>query len=714
MTDFPYALDLNLVGRYGALPASRMQPSLDRVITVPFEFDIEPNSLGQIKVGVFAHIFYPELTKEIAAHLGNIPVPFDLFVSTDSEAKREDIKRQLKDFGAPNATVTVFPNRGRDIAPFIVGFAEHVRAYDVVCHVHSKQSKHDDILSGWREYLLHQLLGTKMIVSSILFALSSGSVDFLFPDHYGPVVQSLNFGHNFDLMKDLLERCGISFSKDILLEFPSGSMFWARPATLEPLLALGLGFEDFPSESGQIDGTLAHAIERSLVYVTEISGGRWAKVIRHADSAEPDRLIAVVAPADLPVAITRATRRLLGNRLSANLEPRLVPELPAVGFRGESSNRPRFTLLIPTLKPDKIFGGVTSALRLFNQIVEKLPSNVDKRIVSVSDDVDVDCLGVVPDYVRVSLGAEYTEIPRALVDASGILADQLPVRRREVFLATAWWTAHWGFEIHDFQKTLHGSAPPLYYLIQDHEPDFYGWSSRFALAQATYQRGDETVAIINSEELSNYMAQHYDFRKSYHIPYEVNQNLRHSFSVTPKESIILIYARPNTSRNCYSTLANALCLWQQSNPVTARNWRIFAAGEFVEPWLYDHISNLENLGKLSLQEYAKVLCRASIGISLMVSPHPSYPPLEMAEAGAIAITNNYDHKHAEKRSPQIVTLTTLTDLALSKAIERATIDAQAILGKPSIFEKILPIDCTVPIFNASALAIDVIKDTQCY
>ena len=57
-------------------------------------------------------------------------------------------------------------------------------------------------------------------------------------------------------------------------------------------------------------------------------------------------------------------------------------------------------------------------------------------------------------------------------------------------------------------------------------------------------------------------------------------------------------------------------------------------------------------GKASLDEYADHLNRAAVGVSLMVSPHPSYPPLEMAEAGVLAITNNYGSKDLSRRLPR--------------------------------------------------------------
>ena len=460
MSRLPYDISLDLVGAYGALPASRPRRSNDRVIAVPFEFTIEPQQLAEIRIAVFAHIFYPELSAEIANALVKIPIRFDLFVSTDSEEKKAEIDRQLQFFGPGRCVIRVFPNRGRDIAPFLVGFRDEIGRYDVVGHFHSKKSRHNDILFGWREYSFRQLLGSPAVVSSVLYALQSGHVDFIFPDHFGPVIQSLNYGFDYELMKGLLARSGVSFSKDALLEFPSGSMFWARSKVLAPLLELNLQFQDFPDEQGQIDGTLAHAIERSFLYLVEHAGGRWAKIVQPDDCADKDRLIPVCSSHDIGVVVTRASRRLLGNRVSTNLESRSNPEIPAVGFRGEKSLRPRFTLLIPTLKPEKIFGGVASALRLFTQVAANLPGTVDARIVSVTDNVDIDCLTAVDGYTLVSLAAENTELPRTIVDASGMRAEQFPIREKEVFLATAWWTAHWGFEMRNMQKSLYGQARP--------------------------------------------------------------------------------------------------------------------------------------------------------------------------------------------------------------------------------------------------------------
>ena len=68
------------------------------------------------------------------------------------------------------------------------------------------------------------------------------------------------------------------------------------------------------------------------------------------------------------------------------------------------------------------------------------------------------------------------------------------------------------------------------------------------------------------------------------------------------------------------------------------------AGEYFDPARISFLKNARVAGKMSLDDYADILNRSAIGVSLMISPHPSYPPLEMANAGCLTITNGYEGK----------------------------------------------------------------------
>ena len=59
-------------------------------------------------------------------------------------------------------------------------------------------------------------------------------------------------------------------------------MFWARVKALQPLLDLGLKQSHFPPETGQVDGTLAHAIERMIGVTSAATGHKILPVAGHS------------------------------------------------------------------------------------------------------------------------------------------------------------------------------------------------------------------------------------------------------------------------------------------------------------------------------------------------------------------------------------------------------------------------------------------------
>ena len=72
------------------------------------------------------------------------------------------------------------------------------------------------------------------------------------------------------------------------------------------------------------------------------------------------------------------------------------------------------------------------------------------------------------------------------------------------------------------------------------------------------------------------------------------------------------------------------------------------------------------VGKLTLQEYAKTLEESYAGISLMASPHPSYPPLEMSVFGVKVITNTFANKDLKDFNSNIVSLNNIVPAILQK------------------------------------------------
>jgi GT2 family glycosyltransferase len=231
------------------------------------------------KLAIICHLFYESMAPEFQRYFASIPFPFDLFISTDTAAKKAAIEGFFENWKLGNFEVRVTENRGRDIAPKLVLFRDVYDVYEYVLHVHSKASDHASELANWRGFLLENLLGTPEIVNSVFTAFAQRpDLGIISSQHFEPMRQWVNWGGNFDAANDLASRMGIVLLPDSVLDFPSGSMFWARSSALRPLLDLNLTTEDFDAEEDQIDGTLAHSIERLYYYVCERAGYVWIKI----------------------------------------------------------------------------------------------------------------------------------------------------------------------------------------------------------------------------------------------------------------------------------------------------------------------------------------------------------------------------------------------------------------------------------------------------
>src|SRR5438105_17889 len=76
----------------------------------------------------------------------------------------------------------------------------------------------------------------------------------------------------------LSKKLGVPFVFEGYFDYPLGCMFWARPGALKQLLDGRILLDDYPEETGQTDGTLAHAVERSIYFVVGSNGFKWIEI----------------------------------------------------------------------------------------------------------------------------------------------------------------------------------------------------------------------------------------------------------------------------------------------------------------------------------------------------------------------------------------------------------------------------------------------------
>lgn len=221
------------------------------------------------KICVHLHLFHVDMLDYYTQYLKNIGYAFTLLVSVcdkDELAIKEKLSIDLPN--TDNVIVRNVPNRGRDVASWVVYFAEEIKKHEIFCHIHSKKSDYNAEYSGWRQFLIHNIMGSKSVVEQIISLLvGNENIGLIMPPYFSALPNQPKWGGNYQRTYQLLKSLGYaihSISENQCPDFPAGSFFWCKVSTIKPLLSCGISYDDFEEEAGQLDNTLGHAIERVL------------------------------------------------------------------------------------------------------------------------------------------------------------------------------------------------------------------------------------------------------------------------------------------------------------------------------------------------------------------------------------------------------------------------------------------------------------------
>ena len=224
------------------------------------------NSGADIRIALHIHAHYVDLLPDILGRLATNRQRPDLFISVSSEEARLIAESHVRAYEGRTVRIETVPNRGRDIGPFFTAFFDSIKdAYDLVGHVHTKKSvdlKDGNVGKRWFQFLMTNLLGNESIrmMDIIVQRMQRDpSIGMVFPDD--PHISGMEANRRF--AESMGEKIGIEHIPEHFL-YPMGTMFWARPAALQPLGDLKLTWDDYPPEPLPYDGSMLHAMERLI------------------------------------------------------------------------------------------------------------------------------------------------------------------------------------------------------------------------------------------------------------------------------------------------------------------------------------------------------------------------------------------------------------------------------------------------------------------
>lgn len=325
---------------------------------------------------------------------------------------------------------------------------------------------------------------------------------------------------------------------------------------------------------------------------------------------------------DPSVDATAAIRNRFGN-----LQPMRVFRVP-----GE---RHRVTMVTDSISEGSLFGGVGTAIVLAAAIARHIGASL--RVVTRLEPANTANFASVMATLRAPL-PEDVEFAYAPVDGTA----EIEIADSELFLTTSWWTTC-------SVRKIAGSSQ-IIYLLQEDERMFYpNGDDRLRCQETLADSGIRFIVntqmlfehlVEGPEPLTNLSAQGVWFEPAFPAieapeTQPVSRSVKRNF---------FFYARPNNFRNLYWYGLEAIVECIEDGILDPHEWNFHFAGRDlyeielpcgVRPTLHQN---------LAWSDYVALTRVIDVGLSLMATPHPSYPPLDLAAAGAIVVTNRYGQK----------------------------------------------------------------------
>jgi hypothetical protein len=293
---------------------------------------------------------------------------------------------------------------------------------------------------------------------------------------------------------------------------------------------------------------------------------------------------------------------------------------------------PRVTVVTDSINAGSLYGGVGTALVLAALLARRLGAGL--RLVTRTEPPDAANIGAVLGVH----GIPWDGNVDLLHAPPGPDARDVPVGPRDVFLTTSWWTT-WA--------TRRGVSPArIAYLLQEDERGFYPLGDDHLRCTETLT-DPALLYVVNAGLLLDHLraeglapgavAFEPAFPLAAYHPEARDEDAPRRF---------FFYARPHNPRNLYWRGLEALGAAIEEGVLDPASWTVHLVGHGAQDLVLPRGVRPELVHGLPWADYAGLVRRMDLGLSLMDTPHPSYPPLDLAACGAVVVTNRFGGKAA--------------------------------------------------------------------
>lgn len=348
-----------------------------------------------------------------------------------------------------------------------------------------------------------------------------------------------------------------------------------------------------------------------------------------------------------------------GEAVSADLVlkykfPAVAP-LPVYSAPGPAK---RLNLVTDSINKGSLFGGVGTAMILSALIARKTGARL--RIITRTQVPSEAGFAQVLECndIRFDDNVEFVHIP------VGDESAQLDVCDGDTFLTTSWWST----------ASVLGSISPskVDYLLQEDERMFYPYGDEWLRCNEILSRQDIRF-YVNTKLLYDHLLEsglpHLRTRGKWFEPAFPEKMFHQEPEARKAEKRrLFFYARPNNERNLFYRGLEVLDNAVSKNIIDSDRWEIVWVGKDApDVKLAGHLSPTV-MTTMGWRDYAEFIRGSDLGFCLMSTPHPSYPPFDLASSGAVVVTNRFGSKQDLSQYSKNIVMSDLDVDSLTSAV----------------------------------------------
>lgn len=303
-------------------------------------------------------------------------------------------------------------------------------------------------------------------------------------------------------------------------------------------------------------------------------------------------------------------------------------------FSVPQGDPPRVSFVTDSINKGSLYGGVGTAIILAALVAEA--SGARLRVVTRTERAQPAGLETVLGTYGISLTHDVEFAYAPFYDSNY----EIDFFKQELFITTSWWTT---------AATLASvRSESIVYLLQEDERMFYAHGDGHLRCSRVLANRDIRFVVntrllfdhLVASGLANIAERGVWFEPAF------PQEVFHPREREPgAKRTLMFYARPNNVRNLFFFGIEIIEAAIARGIIDLQEWDLLLVGKDIPKLRFDDGRySPKTHENLSWTEYAALASRTDLALCLMYSPHPSYPPFDLAASGAVVVTNRFGIK----------------------------------------------------------------------